>query len=60
MEKVDFVRKPIFRVENCPQIQTLPKNIKVPKIAIFPIKSYIFYQKWIDFGWKCRLVGLNE
>ena len=32
---MNFVRKPIFRVENCPQVRIFPKHIKVPLIAIF-------------------------
>ena len=51
MEKVVFfARKPIFRVEKCPQIQIDPKHIKVPKIAIFSIISDIFKQKCINCG----------
>ena len=34
-KKLFFVRKPIFWVEKCPQIQIVPKHIKVPKTAIF-------------------------
>ena len=36
-KKMIFVRKPIFRVEECPQIHIVPKDIKVNKIALFPL-----------------------
>ena len=35
-KKLILVRKPIFRVEKCPQIQRIPKHIKVPKQEFFP------------------------
>ena len=37
-----FVRKPIFGVEKCPQIQIGPKHIKVSEIIILSIISDIF------------------
>ena len=49
-KKLIFVRKPIFGVEKCPQIQIVPKHIKVPDIAIFSIISDILEQKWINCG----------
>ena len=49
-KKFIFVRKPIFGVEKCPQIQIVPRHIKVPKIEIFSIISDIFWQNWITCG----------
>ena len=49
-EKSFFVRKPIFGVEKCPQIQINPKHIKVPKIAFFSMISDISEQKCINCG----------
>ena len=39
-----FVRKAIFSFEKCPQIQIIPKHIKLPWIAIFP-RNWIFSYK---------------
>ena len=36
-KKFIFVRKPNFGVEKCPQFHKVPKPIKGPKIAIFPL-----------------------
>ena len=41
MEKLIFARKPIFGFEKSPQIQILPKHIKVPKIAFFPLYQIV-------------------
>ena len=34
-KKLIFVRNPIFGIEKCPQIQIVPKHMKVPKISNF-------------------------
>ena len=34
-KKLIFVHKQIFVVKKCPQIQIVPKHIKVPDISIF-------------------------
>ena len=44
-KKLLFVRKPIFRIEKCPQIHIFPNHTKVTYIDFFPKILEIFEEK---------------
>ena len=44
-KKLIFVRKPIFRIEKCPQIHIFPNHTKVTYIDFFPKILEIFEEK---------------
>ena len=50
MEKLIFARKPIFGVEKCPQIQGIPKRIKVLKREFLFIIHTVWANEFSVYG----------